>query len=122
MAKNYIEPGDQIDAIAPSGGVVSGNIYKFAGIVGVALTSADEGEPFALKIRGAFKLPLTGGKAASFGSRVYMAAANTTLKLTPAENDLEIGFILKPVGIQDNEVGTNEAVVCLGAQIGVATA
>lgn len=116
MAKNYIEPGDQIDAIAPTGGVVSGNIYKFSGIVGVALSSAEEGEPFALKIRGAFKLPLTGGKAATFGARVYMAAANTTLKLAPATSDLEVGFILKPVGIQESEVGTNEAVVCLGAQ------
>lgn len=111
MAKNYIEPGDQIDAVAPVGGVTSGEFVVYNGLCGVALSTAEAGQPYALKIRGCFKLPLPGGLAASFGARVYYDSA--ALTLTPG--GLEVGFVVKPI-LAPGEIGTNEAVVCLGVQ------
>lgn len=106
MATNFIEHGDQVRALAPAGGVVSGEFYLIEGVALVALTTAEAGEDFTAKLRGAFKLPLTGG--ATFGQRVYYDAG--ALTLTPG--GVEIGFALTPK--LGDELGVNEAVVCLG--------
>lgn len=117
MAKNYIEDGDQVSCIAPVGGFTSGTLYLVNGVVGVALSTVDAGEKGVLKIKGAFKLPVTGGNAAPFGTRVYRLTAGT-LSVTKGAG-LEIGYILKP-SVQDELLST-EAVVCLGVQNIVST-
>lgn len=113
MAKNYIEPGDQVDCVAPAGGFTSGSLYLVNGIVGVALTTVKEAENGVLKIKGAFNLPVTGGNAAPFGTRVYRLTAGT-LSVTKGAG-LEIGFILKPT-LPAGEIPAANAVVCIGVQ------
>lgn len=119
MAKNYIEPGDQVDCVAPAGGFTSGNLYLVNGIVGVALTTVKEAENGVLKIKGAFSLPVTGGNAAPFGTRVYRLTAGGTLTVTKGAG-LEVGFILKPT-LPTGEIPTTHAVVCLGIQNAAST-
>lgn len=36
MATNYVSPGDVVELVVPSGGCVSGNVYKIGSFVGVA--------------------------------------------------------------------------------------
>lgn len=55
--KNFIQPGNALDLIAPSGGVVSGNAYLFSGLLVVAATTAAVGEKFVGYSEGVFELP-----------------------------------------------------------------
>lgn len=59
--KNFIQPGDVVTAIAPSGGVVSGGFYLIGNLFGVAATTAAQGAEFEFKLTGVFE----GAKAAS---------------------------------------------------------
>lgn len=55
--KNFVQPGNALDLIAPSGGVVSGNAYLFSGLLVVAATTAAQGEKFVGYSEGVFSLP-----------------------------------------------------------------
>lgn len=55
--KNFLQPGDALDLIAPSGGVVAGNAYLFSGLLVVAATTAAQGEKFVGYSEGVFNLP-----------------------------------------------------------------
>ena len=58
MATNYVQPGDVLTLVAPSGGVVSGVGYKIGDhIFAVALQTAAQTESFEGKVRGVFEMP-----------------------------------------------------------------
>ncbi|HBP6813497.1 DUF2190 domain-containing protein [Pseudomonas aeruginosa] len=61
MAKNYVEDGDVLTLIAPSGGVQSGVPAVVGDLVVVSLVNAAEGEPFAGKPGGVWRLPAAAG-------------------------------------------------------------
>lgn len=70
--KNYIQENDSIQLIAPAGGVVGGQLYKQGSLVGVVVSSAEEGEQFTLMISGAFgSLPKATGETWSVGDDLY---------------------------------------------------
>ncbi len=46
---------DCISALAPTGGVVAGTMYRIGNTLGMAMTSADAGAYFSFKIRGRIK-------------------------------------------------------------------
>ena len=55
--KNYVQNGDMVYAIAPAGGVLSGNGYQVGvGIFGDAGAAAAQGETYALWVSGIFIL------------------------------------------------------------------
>lgn len=56
MASNYIQEGDTLDLIAPSGGVVAGKGYVINGIFVIALGTAAQTLPFRGKRTGVFSL------------------------------------------------------------------
>lgn len=68
---NYIQEGEVLEAVAPSGGVVSGTAYLFGVMVGVACVSAAVGESFSLALEGVFELPKATGQAWSLGAKLY---------------------------------------------------
>jgi len=51
--KNFVQPGDTLDLVAPAGGVVSGNFYPIGGLLVCAATTAAAGEIFAGDRKGA---------------------------------------------------------------------
>lgn len=67
MAKNYEQDGDVLDLIAPAGGVVSGGAYRIGTINCVALVTAAEGEVFAAKTTGVWRLQAAAGLAQGAG-------------------------------------------------------
>lgn len=75
--KNYIQAGDNLTVVAPSGGTVSGGLYKVGAIIGVAATTEAAGDPVALKTCGVFDLKKTSAQAWAVGDLVFM---NTTTR------------------------------------------
>lgn len=57
MAANFVQEGDTLTLIAPSGGVVSGVGYVIGSLFVVALVSAAAGQPFACATEGVFTMP-----------------------------------------------------------------
>ena len=82
MADNYVQPGEVLTLVAPSGGVVSGRGYVIGGAGGrlfaIALTSADENKHFEGKVTGVFEMPKATHdttKAFAAGETVYYDTA-----------------------------------------------
>ncbi len=56
MASNYVQKGDTLTLIAPSGGVVSGQGYVIGSLFVVALVTAAAGAPFSGMTEGVFRM------------------------------------------------------------------
>lgn len=81
--------GDAIDVVAPTGGMVSGNVYVFGAMVGVAGASGNAGDKVALWVVGVFAFPKTAGLATTMGQKVYWNAG--TGKVTSSAGDAALG-------------------------------
>jgi len=87
--KNFVSNGESLQIIAPSGGVVGGQIYKQGSVIGVVVADAAEGDQFTLKIEGAYSgLPKAAGEAWSAGDSLYWDATNSVLTKTATSNTL----------------------------------
>jgi predicted RecA/RadA family phage recombinase len=88
--KNYVQAGDVLDFIAPTGGVVSGGGYVHGQAFAVASATAAEGETYAGVVEGVVNLPKATG-AIGEGALVYWdaAAKNAT---TTATSNKKIGY------------------------------
>lgn len=69
--RNYVQQGEVLDAVAPAGGVVSGNAYLIGKAFGVAQASAAEGETFALVVEGVVELPIVTGALTQFSTAYW---------------------------------------------------
>jgi predicted RecA/RadA family phage recombinase len=74
--KNFIQKGDALNAIAPAGGVVSGNGYLLGSIFGIAATTVDAGVQFVLWLVGCYTLPKNSAEAWTVGQLIYWDNAN----------------------------------------------
>lgn len=93
--KNFVQPGDMLDLIAPSGGVVSGTGYLIGSIFAVAAVDAAEGEAFAGAIRGVFDLTATthaSTQAIAAGAAAYWDASTAKVTATATGNQM-IGLV-----------------------------
>lgn len=88
--KNYLQPGDAIDCIAPAGGVVSGRPVIIGSLVGVSSVTADEGKPFALQRVGVYRLPKVSAQAWTQGAKIYWTSGNQAT--TTASGNTLIGI------------------------------
>lgn len=70
---NFVQDGEILTLIAPSGGVVSGTAYKIGGIVVIATVTAAQTEPFAAMVKGVATVTkgTAGGSAFVQGAKVY---------------------------------------------------
>lgn len=89
MAGNYVRPGRSVAAIAPTGGVTSGNPYFIGGLFGVALATAAAAAAFELAVEGVFILAKTTSQAWVAGDRLYWDGGNAK-----ATNVASAGFRL----------------------------
>jgi predicted RecA/RadA family phage recombinase len=74
--KNYIQPGSILSAVAPTGGVLSGQGMLAGSIFGVAQFSAAQGEPVEIAVEGVFELTKVGSQAWTVGLQIYWDDTN----------------------------------------------
>ncbi len=89
--KNFVQHGDIVTVIAPSGGVSSGDLVRVGSIIGVACTDAAEGDEVELKTTGVFDLPKTSAQAWTVGARIYAIAASSLLTNVPGTGNYLVG-------------------------------
>ena len=91
--KNYIQPGNTITAIAPTGGILSGQGLLFGALFGIASFSADEEAEVEIVTTGVFDLPKAPAAVFTAGA---LAAWDTSAGqvVPPATGMVPIGVAL----------------------------
>jgi predicted RecA/RadA family phage recombinase len=93
--KNYIQPGNTVTLIAPSGGVKAGDPILVGSLFGVAATDAAEAAEVEVSLVGVFDLPSAG--AINAGAAVYWDAVASKITATATAHPL-VGVALLAVG------------------------
>lgn len=86
--KNHVQEGNTLTLVAPTGGVVSGMIYKISAIIAVANFTAAVGEDFEGDIIGVFELPKVSADTPSQGAKAYLLADGTAITTVSTANTL----------------------------------
>ena len=71
--RTFVQSGNTIDAVAPSGGVVSGVPKVIGNLFGIPEVTAAEGETFAFTVVGCHRLPKAAGQILA-GAKVWWDA------------------------------------------------
>lgn len=108
--KNYHQPGSNQNFVAPSGGVVSGGFYSFNGLICCAAVTAAEGETFAGKITGVFRVVKPGSQAWGHGASVYLTSGSATTFTTTSGGNTLGG---RAAGVVGSGAGETEGLVLL---------
>lgn len=69
--KNFVQKGDSITVVAPSGGFTAGVLYIVNELIGVAATTVLEGESGVLVTEGCFDLSKTSAQAWAVGEEIF---------------------------------------------------
>lgn len=98
--KNYVQSGDVITVVTPSGGVSSGQGVLIGALFGVAATTQAEGNDIEIATRGVFDLAKMNGAEFTPGAEVYWDAATKTAAadISTAGGDARIGVALEVAG------------------------
>lgn len=92
MAKNFVNEGDVIDFVAPSGGVVSGRVAVIANMAVVAVANVASGANAAGITKGTFTFPKASGASTSIAAGGYVYWDNTNSNVTvSATSNTKIG-------------------------------
>lgn len=86
--RNFIQPGEMLDAVAPSGGVTAGVPVKIGTALLIPSKSAAEGASFAGAHQGCFEVPAATGQAwaANAFPLVYWDDTNKVFTTTASGN------------------------------------
>ncbi|MDP3405052.1 MAG: DUF2190 family protein [Brevundimonas sp.] len=84
--RTHVQPGDSLDFVAPSGGVVAGMAYKIGLLIHVAATTALEGASYSGDIVGVFDVPAATSQAWTQGVKVYWDDTAKTFTTTASGN------------------------------------
>ena len=97
--KNYIQPGDNIEVIAPSA-IDSGELVKVGQIFGVATADAANGDPVVISTRGVFRMSKLSNDAITAGARLYRHAsgANAGRLTDTVVTDALVGVAVEAAG------------------------
>jgi predicted RecA/RadA family phage recombinase len=98
MAKNFVQPGDIITLTAPTGGVVSGGVYRINQLVVVAMQTAAQTLPFEAARTGIFQVTKVGSQAWAIGQQVFWDNANNRFTTTSAAGLTACGFTASVTG------------------------
>lgn len=85
---NYVQPGDTLTMIAPSGGVSSGDPVLLGKIFGIAQVDALVGESFPLVTKGVFTIAKEAPLVITAGAYLYWDASESVLTTTSTDNTL----------------------------------
>ena len=91
--KNFIQHGDIITCPAPTGGCLSGELYKVADVIGVAVASQTvDGADVELKVSGVFELAKTSAQAWTVGQKLYMIPGTRVVTSAATAGNFVIGY------------------------------
>lgn len=68
---NFIQPGENLTVVTPSGGYIAGNFYILGAIAGVAMNTTLEAAENVLVTEGVFSLPKTTSQVWAVGEVLY---------------------------------------------------
>lgn len=88
----YRHKGDSISVTTPTGGMVSGQLYKIGSLIGVAALTSLEGAPNELKTTGVFELSKTSAQAWAVGDDVFMDTSTRVLTKASAAGLVLVGM------------------------------
>jgi len=91
--KNFIQDGNVLTLVAPSGGVVSGQPYLVGSIVAVACVTAAETVEFEGALCGVYEFTKVTADAPAQGAKAYLIAGSTEVGVTATGNKLIGTFI-----------------------------
>jgi predicted RecA/RadA family phage recombinase len=86
--KNFVKPGRMMTAVAPTGGVASGDGVLIGAMFGVAATAAAETKEFELCTEGVFELPKKSADTPAAGAKVYWDNTAKEVTTTASGNTL----------------------------------
>lgn len=86
--RNFIQPGEVLTLTAPTGGVVSGGVYKIGLFIVVAASTVAQTLPFEGKLNGVFDVPKATGQAWTEGALVYWDDTAKNFTTTVGTNTL----------------------------------
>lgn len=95
--KNYVQRGDIIDLVAPSGGYTSGQLVVAGELTGVANTDAAENEVCAVSMTGVYSLPKATG-ALTVGAKVY---SNAGAAVDTTDTNTFVGYVVEAAASGD---------------------
>lgn len=98
MARTYKQPADVITLPAPTGGTVSGSVYRINQLVLVALETKAQTVDCAFARVGIFTVTKVGSQAWAVGTLVYWDNGNTRFTTTSASGLTPCGFTASVVG------------------------
>lgn len=130
--QNFIQEGNSLDLVAPSGGVVAGTGYLFGAIFAVAAITAAEGAAFAGWTEGVYGLTAAthaSTQAISRGGVVYWdasakkctatAAGNTAIGVAVEDKISTVALVKVKLLPRLSAAGANIADIALAAVTGV---
>jgi len=82
--KNFIQPGNHVTVICPSGGTVSGRGVIIGTLFGVAITDASAGDAVELCVQGVVEIAKTSALAISVGDRLFWDDTSKVVNKTAA--------------------------------------
>jgi len=91
--KNYIQDGEKLTLVAPSGGVTSGTGYVIGAIFAVAEGDAVATANFVGATEGVFSLPKATGGTGSQGGKVWFNNSTKACLFASATGLFEIGVL-----------------------------
>lgn len=94
--RNFVQPGDVLDLVAPAGGVVSGQGFIVGEIFAVATVDADAGDICPSQVTGVIELAKAPSQAWAIGDAVYWDAGNDRAS-TVATVGPKIGVVTEAV-------------------------
>lgn len=104
MAGNFVQPGETLEFVAPSGGVVSGQGYVIGALFVVALGSAAAGSLFRGSTCGVWDLPKAATVTPAAGSVAFWSNTAKTLTGTTATGLFPIGVFTEAPAAGDATV------------------
>lgn len=105
MSNNHIQPGEHLTVVSPSGGTVSGEMYKVGGIIGVAQTTTSVGAPVVLSVEGVYEVPKVSAQAWAVGEPLYFVTASRLLTNVSASGHFLVGVVTE-VASNPSSVGS----------------
>lgn len=99
--KTYVQHDDNVPLIAPEGGAITDTPYLIGAIFGMAMNSADEGQPFELRRKGVISFPKKTAEAWTQGAVLYWDPVGGNLTTTAGS--------LKKVALAQSDAAANDA-------------
>lgn len=101
--KNFVQKGDNMEVVTPSGGYTSGQIVVVGALAGVCAGTTLEGETAIVALEGVFTVPKVASGAIAQGVKIYVAASGGSATATVGSN-IFLGYAWKAAADGDTTI------------------